>query len=190
MGLIPWDQWFTSDAADTVDGKGVGDSELRFDTEHRGSFSICLMRRFFALWQRIRKELRDTLRPWFHAILMACFTFFAPALDPLFDFLDFLEFALLVGDPRMAPEWKPKKTHDDGVLSRGITPFLLHLGREAIMKCSHKIGTYPPTCAVHNVVLVKFSEEMDEEYNPPGLGHVRCYFCPVGHNFVLIADGM
>ena len=87
MGLIPWDQWFTSDHADTVDGKGVGDSELRFDTEHRGSFSICLMRRFFALWQRIRKELRDTLRPWFHAILMACFTFFARALNPLFRFL-------------------------------------------------------------------------------------------------------
>ena len=118
---------------------------------------------------------------------------FRPRTQPafsLFDFLDFLEFALLVGDPRMAREWKPKKTHDDGVLPRGITPLLLHLAREATMKCSHKIDTYPPTCAVHNVVLVKFSEEMDEEYNPPGLGHVRCYFCPVGHNFVLIADVM
>ena len=59
-----------------------------------------------------------------------------------------------------------------------------------MMQCSNKVDTYPPTCAVHNVVLVELSEEMDEGYNPPGLGRVRCYFCPVGHNFVLIADGM
>jgi len=59
-----------------------------------------------------------------------------------------------------------------------------------MMQCSNKVDTYPPTCAVHNVVLVELSEEMDEGYNTPGLGRVRCYFCPVGHNFVLIADVM
>jgi hypothetical protein len=37
-----------------------------------------------ALWQRIRKELGDTPPPYFHAVLMACFAFFALALDTLF----------------------------------------------------------------------------------------------------------
>ena len=37
-----------------------------------------------ALWQRIRKELGDTPPPYFHAIVMAVFAFFALALDALF----------------------------------------------------------------------------------------------------------
>ena len=37
-----------------------------------------------ALWLRVRKELGDTPPPYFHAILMACFAFFALALDTLF----------------------------------------------------------------------------------------------------------
>jgi hypothetical protein len=37
-----------------------------------------------ALWLRIRKELGDTPPPYFHAIVMACFAFFALALDTLF----------------------------------------------------------------------------------------------------------
>lgn len=37
-----------------------------------------------ALWLRIRKELGDTPPPYFHAVLMAAFAFFALALDTLF----------------------------------------------------------------------------------------------------------
>lgn len=37
-----------------------------------------------ALWLRIRKELGDTPPPYFHAAVMACFAFFALALDTLF----------------------------------------------------------------------------------------------------------
>jgi len=37
-----------------------------------------------ALWQRIRKELGDTAPPYFQAVLMAVFAFFALVLDTLF----------------------------------------------------------------------------------------------------------
>jgi hypothetical protein len=37
-----------------------------------------------ALWLRIRKELGDTPPPYFHAVVMAAFAFFALALDTLF----------------------------------------------------------------------------------------------------------
>jgi hypothetical protein len=37
-----------------------------------------------ALWERIRKELGDTPPPYFHAVVMAAFAFFALALDTLF----------------------------------------------------------------------------------------------------------
>jgi hypothetical protein len=58
--------------------------------------------------------------------------------------------------------------------------------------CSNKINTYPPICAVHNVELMECTGGMvvQEGNNLPGLGHITSYFCPVGQDFVLIADGM
>lgn len=50
--------------------------------------------------------------------------------------------------------------------------------------CFRKKNSYPPTCGIHNVVLIDSKLPIDP--NAPHLGHIICYVCPVSGK--LVAD--
>jgi hypothetical protein len=55
-------------------------------------------------------------------------------------------------------------------------------------RCFVKDGVLSPICGVHDVQLVE--TEITSLENPPGLGHIRSFVCPISREPLIDAEGL